>query len=48
LGAQICDKTDGDGRAMIESPYRSSLEKVVEDLAKADDPEAFQVRSRAA
>jgi hypothetical protein len=39
LWAQLCGKTDTDQRAMIEAPDKSSLEKVVEDLAEADDPE---------
>jgi hypothetical protein len=39
LWAQLCDKTENDERAMVESPDKSSLEKVVEDLADADDPE---------
>ena len=39
LWAQLCDKTETDERAMVESPDKSSLEKVVEDLAEAADPE---------
>jgi hypothetical protein len=39
LWAQLCGKTDTDQRAMIEAPDKSSLEKVVEDLAEAPDPE---------
>jgi hypothetical protein len=39
LWAQLCGKTDTDQRAMIEAPDKSSLEKVVQDLAEADDPE---------
>jgi hypothetical protein len=39
LWAQLCGKTDTDQRAMIEAPDKSSLEKVVEDLAEVPDPE---------
>jgi len=39
LWAQLCEKTETDERAMVEAPDKSSLEKVVEDLAEADDPE---------
>jgi hypothetical protein len=39
LWAQLCEKTEADQRAMIESPDKSSLEKVVEDLAGSGDPE---------
>jgi hypothetical protein len=39
LWGQLCGKTDTDQRAMIEAPDKSSLGKVVEDLAEAADPE---------
>jgi len=39
LWVQLCGKTDTDHRAIIEAPDKSSLEKVVKDLAEADDPE---------
>jgi hypothetical protein len=39
LWAQLCGKTETDQRTMIEAPDKSSLEKVVEDLAEAPDPE---------
>jgi hypothetical protein len=39
LWAQLCGKTETDERAMVESSDKSSLEKVVEDLAEAPDPE---------
>jgi hypothetical protein len=39
LWAQLCGKTETDQRAMVESSDKSSLEKVVEDLAEARDPE---------
>jgi hypothetical protein len=39
LWAQLCEKTEADERAMIESSDKSSLEKVVEDLAETADPE---------
>jgi hypothetical protein len=39
LWAQLYEKTEADERAMIESSEKSSLEKVVEDLAEAADPE---------
>jgi hypothetical protein len=39
LWAQLCDKTETDEQAMVESSDKSSLEKVVEDLAEAVDPE---------
>jgi len=41
LWAQLCEKTETDERAMIESSDKSSLEKVVEDLAGSGDPEAL-------
>ncbi|HEX6759520.1 MAG TPA: helix-turn-helix domain-containing protein [Propionibacteriaceae bacterium] len=39
LWAQLCEKTETDERAMVESPDKSSLERVVEDLAETGDPE---------
>ena len=41
LWAQLCEKTEADERALIESSDKSSLEKVVEDLAGSGDPEAL-------
>jgi hypothetical protein len=39
LWVEFCEKTKTDERAMVESPDKSSLEKVVEDLAETGDPE---------
>jgi hypothetical protein len=36
---ELCEKTETDERAMVESPDKSSLVKVVEDLAETADPE---------
>jgi hypothetical protein len=37
--AQLCEKTEADERALIESSDKRSLEKVVEDLPETGDPE---------
>jgi hypothetical protein len=39
LWVELCEKTETDERAMVESSDKSSLEKVVEDLAETADPE---------
>jgi hypothetical protein len=39
LWVRLCEKTENDERAMVEAPDKSWLEKVVEDLAAADDRE---------
>ena len=39
LWVELCEKTEADERAMVESPDKGSLEKVVDDLAETVDPE---------
>ena len=39
LWVELCEKTETDERAIVESSDKSSLEKVLEDLAETADPE---------